>query len=257
MLVLTYPNPSVAVVTIDRPQRRNAMSRAMWTRMSELFFELASNDAVRAVVITGAGGYFCAGADITEFDALRANVERGEEYDREVTRATTAIAKIGKPTIAAISGYCIGGGMGLAQACDFRIADGSARFSIPAARLGIVYTLEECRSLVSLVGVAQAKRLLFTATRIDASEALQIGFIDQISSDAPLEAAIAFAREMIANAPLSIAGMKLILQCLVTNTADGRTSEISGAIHRALASEDYKEAIHAFKRKQKASFKGR
>jgi enoyl-CoA hydratase/carnithine racemase len=152
----------IAVVTIDRPERRNACSQAMWRGLRETFENLAADPQTRAAILTGAGGHFCAGADISEFETARHDAAAAERYEADVAECERTILDFPKPTVAAVAGYAMGGGCGLAVCCDFRVADESARFGIPAARLGIVYTMQECQALAAIVGVTQAKRILYT-----------------------------------------------------------------------------------------------
>jgi enoyl-CoA hydratase/carnithine racemase len=246
----------IATVTLDRPAKRNAVTLATWREIAQRFRAFADDPAVRVVVLTGAGGHFCAGADISEFDRVRATVEDGVVYEHAVDGCTEAIMALPKPTIAAISGYCVGGGCGLAMACDFRIADRTASFGIPAARLGIVYGPLDCRNLIALVGLARAKEILFSARRFDAIEAHRIGFVDRLADDLAADVAD-FAGALAENAPLSIAGNKLILHSVASGQLEARERDIDAALARALASADYKEAVRAFGEKRRPSFTGR
>jgi enoyl-CoA hydratase/carnithine racemase len=167
----------VATVTLERPAKRNAVTLAMWREIAARFRAFAGEPEIRVVVLSGSGGNFCAGADISEFGTTRTGVEDGAAYEHAVDGCTEAIMALPKPTIAAIAGFCVGGGCGLAMACDFRIADRTARFGIPAARLGIVYGPTDCRNLIDLVGLARAKEILFTGRRFDAAEAQRIGLV--------------------------------------------------------------------------------
>jgi enoyl-CoA hydratase/carnithine racemase len=142
------------------------------------------------------------------------------------------------------------------MACDFRLADRSARFGIPAARLGIVYGVLDSRNLLALVGLANAKRILFTARRFDAAEAARIGFVDEVVDGALEEATRAFAATLAENAPISIAGAKLILTALVTGTAAERSAEIEAATERSTESQDYREGVQAFLEKRTPRFTG-
>jgi enoyl-CoA hydratase/carnithine racemase len=245
---------AILTLALNRPQRRNALTLAMWLELRRLADDFAADDKVRAVILTGAGEHFCAGADIGEFGSNRADPAQTKAYDDAVDEACAALAGVPKPVIAAIRGFCLGGGAGVALACDFRIAAADARFGIPAARLGIVYGLAETRSLLATVGLPRAKRMLFTAERIDAEEARRIGFVDEIAAD-PLVFAREMAGKMAENAPLSIAGAKAILIGLAAGTVAPETAhELSG---RASESDDYREGRAAFLEKRAPVFRGR
>jgi enoyl-CoA hydratase/carnithine racemase len=246
----------VATVTLNRPQRRNAVTLAMWNGLGELFGRFATDDSVRAVILTGTGEHFCAGADISEFAAVRNSAESGHAYDHAVDVCSDAILHIAKPTIAAIRGFCIGGGSGLALACDFRFAAPSAVFAITAAKLSIVYGMRETQNLLALVGISNAKKILFSAERFDTDEASRIGFLDRIADD-PIAAAHDFAALLARNAPLSIAGAKTILNGLAQGTGALDFSKAHEVIERAMLSEDYREGQRAFLEKRPPVFTGR
>ncbi|HEV8032253.1 MAG TPA: enoyl-CoA hydratase-related protein [Stellaceae bacterium] len=254
---VTRPTPAVAIVTIDRPARRNACNLAAWQGLARNFRELAGERAVRLVILTGAAGHFCAGADISEFATQRADSAGGALYEREVEACYRAIQELPQPSIAAIEGSCVGGGCALALCCDFRVLRRNARFGIPAAKLGTVYTTEECRLLLSIVGIANAKRILFGGELFDAVAAAEMGFADTVVEGDPVAAAIGFGEAMGANAPLAVAGIKRILQELAYGDVKARKSQIAALIREALDSEDYREGAAAFLEKRKANFTGR
>jgi enoyl-CoA hydratase/carnithine racemase len=247
---------NVATVTLNRPQRRNAVTLAMWNGLAELFDSFAKDDAVRAVILTGAGEHFCAGADISEFGTVRNSVASGHAYDQAVDVCSDAILHIAKPTIAAIRGFCIGGGSGLVLACDFRFAAPSAVFAITAAKLSIVYGMRETQNLLALVGPSNAKKILFSAERFDTAEASRIGFLDRTAED-PVAAARDFAGVLAKNAPLSIAGAKTILNGLAQGTGALDFTKAHEVIERAMLSEDYREGQRAFMEKRAPVFTGR
>lgn len=247
----------VALVRLNRPAKRNAVRLAMWKRLTAIFRELADDDAARAVILTGSGGHFCAGADISEFDDVRSDVEAGRAYEHATEEATIAIRDWPGPTIAAISGYAMGGGCGLALACDLRVADRTARIGIPAARLGIIYSALDCGLLHRQVGLANAKRVLYSGRAFDYDEALPMGLIDiGVEADA-LGAARELALSLAANAPLSLRGSKRILEACADGTAAARAAEIESIIDGGLASADYAEGRRAFMDKRAPVFVGR
>ena len=247
----------VAVVTIDRPERRNACNQAMWRELGRLFREFAEDSAVRAVVLTGAGGHFCAGADISEFETARQDAAGAERYEADVAACERAIRDCPKPTVAAVAGYAMGGGCGLTVVCDFRIAHISARFGIPAARLGIVYTVMECQALANIVGVTNAKRILFTGEWVDAAQAAAMGLTDEVTDGDVVAAALAFVGRMAENAPLSIQGAKMTLNAIAEGEAAVREPELRAFAARAADSADYAEGRRAFMEKRKPRFSGR
>lgn len=255
-IVVRVEPSGIATVTLDRPAKRNAVTLGMWRELARVFEGFAAADDVRVVILTGGGGHFCAGADIGEFGEVRTGVEDGAAYEHAVDRCTEAIMGIAKPTIAAIAGFCVGGGCGLAMACDFRVADRSAIFAIPAARLGIVYGTPDCRNLLGLVGLSRAKEILYTARRFDVTDAYRIGFIDRLAGDLAQDVGD-LAQTLADNAPISIAGAKLVLQALAAGEAERRAPDIDGMLDRAMASADYQEGVRAFRERRRPKFTGR
>jgi len=246
----------VVEVVLDRPERKNAVTIEMWREIPRIFEELGSRAEVRAIILRGAGGNFCAGADITEFGQVRDTPEQVHDYDEAVDRCCDAITEAPKPVIAAIDGFCVGGGCGLALACDFRFAAPDATIFIPASRLGIVYGLRETQNLLALVGLSNAKRMLFAAERLDGKTAHAFGFLDEVAAD-PLKAAREFAGLLASRAPLSIAGTKQLLTGLVRGAWLDDEEGALAHIEKASQSEDYKEARAAFAEKREPVFKGR
>lgn len=255
-ILVTVEPASVAFVTLNRPKQVNAVKLSMWRDLKPILQDLQGRDDVRVIVLTGAGGNFSAGADIKEFAQNRMGAEQGLVYEHHYVAAVEAVRACAKPTIAAVTGNCMGGACALAMACDFRFADATARFAIPAAKLGVVYGLPECTLLVALVGVANAKRILYTGDPVTAAEAFRMGLVDERVEGPVTEAAVAFAMKLAANAPLSIAGSKRILNSLARGDARARVEEFLSLAEGAVKSEDYREGTLAFVEKRKPRFKG-
>ncbi|WP_338483117.1 enoyl-CoA hydratase/isomerase family protein [Streptomyces sp. SCSIO 75703] len=194
---------SVATVVVSHPARRNAMTTRMWRELPGLLDALAADPGVRALVLTGEGATFCAGADIT---TLR---DGAEEAQALAVRAEEALAAFPGPTLAAIRGHCVGGGAQLAAACDLRFAEEGALFGVTPAKLGVVYPASATRRLVALVGPATAKYLLFSGELIDAGRALRTGLIDEVLPAGELAARVdAFARTLVSRSRLTQAAAK-------------------------------------------------
>lgn len=271
----------IAVVTLNRPSNRNAMTYAMWKAIPAIFGALERNAEVRAVILTGAGEDFCSGADIPEFETVRADVAQATAYEVAVDACCDAILGICKPTIALARGYCLGGGAHLAMSCDFRYAAEKAVFGIPAARLSIVYGVKGTRKLLSLVGLTNAKRVLFGAQRFNAQEALRIGFADWVAqappgpapsflnrlmgtvpassapAPDPMAEARRFAQSLAENAPLSIGGAKYLLNGMAMGTGALDLVQAEALIAQAAGSHDYREGRSAFAEKRPPKFLAR
>jgi enoyl-CoA hydratase/carnithine racemase len=246
---------SVAAVIISRPSQRNCMTLAMWRSMAAHFEELGRDPEVRAIILTGAGGDFSAGADVSEFPAVRANARQNAEYQAAVDACSDTVEAVAKPVIAAIKGYCLGGACHMALACDFRFADSTAQIGVPGALLSIVYGVRSTQRLLALAGLSNAKRLLFSGERLDAAEALSMGLIDAEMED-PLGAALSFAEDVACNAPLSIAGAKAILNGLSMGPGALDPGAAQRHIDRACTSADYAEGQKAFAEKRRPVFRG-
>ncbi len=247
---------AIAIVTLCRSDKRNAVSLAMWQQLASEFKSLANERSVRTIILTGAGEHFCAGADIAEFRSTRHDAQQCHDYDQAVDAATQRIMDSPAATIATISGTCFGGGCSLAMACDFRIADRNSVFRIPAARLGIVYGATDTRNLLQLVGASHAKHILFSAAPFNAATALDIGFIDRVADDSAMQAAQEFAAEIVANAPASVVGAKAILLSLCVDI-DAETKHLAQQLQsQAARSDDYREGVAAFLEKRKPHFTG-
>lgn len=236
---------ALARLVIDRAARKNAFTQQMWEALPELLGQAMAHTAVRVLILQSAApGTFSAGADITELATSAGDPAWGARNRAAIRRAQTELARAPKPTIALIEGSCVGGGCGLAMACDIRIASPAARFGIPAAKLGLIYSLHDTRLLVELVGAGQAKRLLFSGQIIDAPEAARIGLVDIVASDAAA-AATALANDIAAVSPRSAATMKSIIRRIQDGQSDDDEQTLE-AFAAAFASTDFEEAMRAF-----------
>ena len=232
---------SVATVVIRHPAKRNAMTAAMWRALPPLLAELAANPQVRALVLTGEGATFCAGADIS---TLRGSPAEAQGLS---VAAEEALAAFPKPTLAAVRGHCVGGGAQLAAACDLRLAEEGALFGVTPAKLGIVYPASSTRRLVSLVGPATAKYLLFTAELIDAGRALRTGFVDEVLPEGELDKRVAeLTRILVARSQLTQAAAK--------EFANGRTDRDAYWTEQAHGSGDTAEGVAAFLERREPRF---
>jgi enoyl-CoA hydratase/carnithine racemase len=244
---------AIARLLIDRPARRNAMNQAMWEEMPRLVGTAMADDAVRVLILASAApGLFCAGADIDEFARCSADADWRVANQTAIRSTQYALAHAEKPVIAAIDGDCVGGGCGLAIACDLRIAAPAARIGITPAKLGIVYSLFDTKLLVDLVGPARAKRILFTGALHDAPGALAIGLIDEIAPD-PRAAADMLARAIAANAQHSVRSAKAIIRRILDGQADDDATTLA-LFRDAFARPDFNEGVTAFREKRRPDF---
>ncbi|MBI4560617.1 MAG: enoyl-CoA hydratase/isomerase family protein [Candidatus Rokubacteria bacterium] len=257
--ILLQRDGAIATVVFNRPGMRNAISLAMWREIARVADGLGKDESVRAVVFRGAGTEaFASGADISEFKEVRKDVATAQAYNTETEAAYRAVRRCPKPTVAMIYGFCMGGGMALAMACDLRFAAEGAKFGIPAGRLGIVYGLESTRQLVDLVGPAYAKDILVSARTIEAQEAFAIGFVNRLLPVPELEPyTYEYLRKVAANAPLSVRGAKLIIEAVLEDGGVSRQAEIRRLGLEAFESDDYKEGTRAFLEKRLPRFQGR
>ncbi|MFJ9707701.1 enoyl-CoA hydratase/isomerase family protein [Streptomyces sp. NPDC101234] len=232
---------AVATVVISNPAKRNAMTAAMWRALPPLLDDLSADPAVRALVLTGEGGTFCAGADISTLQRSPADAQG------LAVAAEEALAAFPKPTLAAVRGHCVGGGSQLAAACDLRFAQEGALFGVTPARLGIVYPASSTRRLVSLVGPATTKYLLFSAELIDAERALRTGLVDEVLPEGDLDGRVAeFTAVLVARSQLTQAAAK--------EFANGRTDRDDHWTEQARGSGDTAEGVAAFLERRQARF---
>jgi enoyl-CoA hydratase len=257
--ILIQQDGNVATVVFNRAEVRNAISLAMWGEIAEITQRLAEDDSVRAILFRGAGEKaFASGADISEFQENRKDKATAVAYNKTVETAEAAIRHCGKPTIAMIYGFCMGGGMAIAMACDLRFAATGSRFGIPAARLGIIYDFDSVHQLVGLVGPGYAKDILFSARSLDAEEAFRIGLIQRLLPAAELEShTLDYLKVVAANAPLSVRGAKAQVAAIFEGATEAHRDQMQTARLETFDSEDYKEGTRAFLEKRPPRFIGR
>jgi enoyl-CoA hydratase/carnithine racemase len=229
----------------------------MWEAMPKVLADFGADDAIRAVVLTGAGDKaFVSGADISQFEKERSTAETVAHYDAVGEKAQAALKNFDKPVIAMIRGYCIGGGLNIANLCDLRIAADDARFGIPAAKMGLGYRAGSMKTLVDIVGPAFALEIMITARQFSAEEALRMGLVHKVVPVPGLEAATRQYSEMIAaNAPLTMRAAKRIIREVGAARYDAAACQ--AWVKECFDSEDYREGRRAFMEKRKPLFKGR
>jgi enoyl-CoA hydratase/carnithine racemase len=244
----------VSTLVIDRPEKRNAISQAMWRRFPDLIAEIEQNPDIRVLIVTGRGACFAAGADIGEFETAYATRESAAAYLADMARAQNAIMRCAKPTIAMIRGPCVGAGCGIALSCDMRYVDPTARFGITPAKLGMIYTLADTKRLVDAVGFAAAHEILLSGGLIDAIEAERIGLVNRVLPVDDLEPLTrGLAGRIAANARTSLTGVKAILGMIRAGAADD--DDASRALFLdALAQDDFIEGSAAFREKRPPRF---
>ncbi|WP_238913263.1 enoyl-CoA hydratase [Achromobacter insolitus] len=248
----------VATLTVCHPERRNAMTLAMWQQLATALRELEGT-GVRVLVLTGAGARaFVSGADISEFDQARDGEAAVAGYNQAVAQAQRMLAEFSAPTVALIQGACMGGGIGLALACDLRYASASARFRMPAARLGLGYSLADMRRLVDVVGAASAFDLFYTARILDAEQAERRGLVhERYADDDFARQTQARVRGIAANAPLSLRAAKAAILATMNPPAPAGTEAIDALVRQCFDSADYAEGRRAFAEKRDPVFLGR
>jgi len=246
-------------IRFNNPAKHNALSVDMWEAVPPLLRLAQEDDRVRLVVFSGAGEKaFMSGADISQFEDMRAAREAVSRYEAMAEEALMGIYDFPKPTLACIRGYCIGGGVNVAISCDIRVASTDSVFAIPAARLGLGYRYSAMKNLVDLIGPGAAKDLFFTARRIDASEAKSLGLVSRICAPETLDAMLGeYTSALADNAPLTVAAAKAIMREILKPSPEVDMALCASLIRGCFESADYTEGRSAFMQKRKPVFTGR
>lgn len=257
--MLAEKDGSIGWITFNNPARRNAVSMVMWEALLDIVRHFEEDDAILVIVLKGAGDKaFVSGADISEFGEKRSSPETIRIYSEASEKTTEALKHVGKPTIAMIRGFCIGGGVSLAMSCDMRIAAEGAKFGVPAAKLGLGYEFKGVRKLVDVVGPTFAKEIFFTARQFTAEEALTMGLINRMVPEGRLEAYVReYAETIAANAPLTVSSIKTIVDEVMKDESERDMALCQQVVDRCFNSKDYVEGRTAFMEKRKPNFKGR
>ena len=244
----------IGEIVLNQPDKRNAISAAMWAALSTAIGEAEKDADASLIVIRGEGEHFAAGADISEFERVYETPASAERYTRTMLTALEALARCSKPTLAAIRGACVGGGCSVALACDFRFADETARFGITPGKLGLVYPLADTRRLVSAVGESNAKDLLMSGRLIPAEQALAIGLCDRVEGKVTLSATVsAFANELADVSRASLRATKEMFAFLKEGAAD-QDQRAMELLVRSFGGADFSEGYRAFLEKRKPDF---
>jgi enoyl-CoA hydratase/carnithine racemase len=257
--MLSRKDGHIGTMIFNNPERHNAVSFEMWEKVGTILEDFRADPDIRVVVLTGAGGKaFVSGADISKFGDERGTLEAQNKYNATTERIYTAVANFPKPTIAMIRGFCIGGGLGLAIACDLRFATAGSKFALPAAKLGIGYGYLGLERFVSTIGPSQTKDIFYSARQLDAAEALQIGLINRVIPDAELEAVTsAYAQTVAGNAPLTVTAVKHITTEILKPESQRDVASCKRAVEACFTSADFIEGRTAFMEKRKPRFQGK
>ncbi len=250
---------AVGHLVFNNPAKLNAVSLDMWEAFCAILNDYEKDPEVRCVVVSGAGGKaFVSGADISKFENERANAEAQVRYDAISRQGYEGLYNFPKPTIAKITGYCIGGGMNLAACCDMRFCNEGARFGVPAAKLGLGYGFTRIERLSHIIGLPRAMEFLFTARQYSAKEAFDMGLVNGVAPDAEVDALVARTTDAIAqNAPFTMALAKAAAREIAKPESQQDHKKLEKMAKACFDSEDYKEGRRAFMEKRKPTFKGR
>ena len=257
--IIVNKSNGVGWIILNQPDKKNAISFEMWEAIPHITEQFSEDDDVRVVILRGQGGQaFSSGADISQFEEKRSSKSTTDRYNMTVKAAVAALDQLAKPLIAMIQGYCLGGGASVAIHCDIRIAADNAVFAIPVARLGLAYRWEDIYPLVQLIGPSFTRELLYTGSRFNAKEAIQMGLVNRVVPVAELESYVTeYAARIAANAPLTIHSANRTVAEALKDPEQRDLAEIETLAARCFDSDDYREGRQAFSEKRNPRFKGR
>ena len=244
----------IGQIILNQPRKRNALTARMWDLLTEHLAAAAADPKLKALVITGAGKHFAAGADISEFSTHYATPETSAQASRKISAALDAVANFPRPTIAKIRGACVGGGAGIALSCDMRFSDNSSKFGVTPAKLGLVYPFADVRRLVQAVGLSKAKDMLFSGRIILADEAASIGLIDKLAEPDALDQMV---REYTLGLCETSKESVLVMKQMFMAIAEGQREDsplTEKWFLEAFSSDDFEEGYQAFLEKRKPIF---
>jgi enoyl-CoA hydratase/carnithine racemase len=257
--MLAHVEDGVGWITFNQPNKRNAVSLAMWQAIPEIIEYFAGSDEVRVVVLKGSGDKaFVSGADISEFEEVRNTPEQVEIYEAATGAANFALKSLEKPLIAMIRGFCIGGGMAIALTADLRVTADDGQFGVPAAKLGLGYGYGGIKELMNIVGPSFAKEIFFTGGRFSAADAETMGLVNRVVPVDELEALVTSLATTIAeNAPMTVKAAKAAINEGTKNPDERELDLVAVMVEACFNSEDYKEGRRAFMEKRKPEFQGK
>lgn len=257
--ILVSVSEGIGSLVINNPEKHNAFSIEMSLAAADAIERFSTDSSVRVIVISGAGERsFVSGGDISKFEQSRATPDQVADYARKQARFRDVLRGVGKPTVAKIRGYCLGGGLTIALNCDLRFCADDAQFGVPAARLGLPYGIDPITQIVRIVGPAVAKDIMFSGRRLDAAEALRVGLVNQVLPARELDAFVGkYASTLVKNAPLTIVASKRIIDEAVKDAAMRDAARCEEAVDACFRSEDYIEGRRAFMEKRRPTFTGK
>jgi enoyl-CoA hydratase/carnithine racemase len=249
-----YHTKHIAWIEFSNPKKRNALSLQMWKNLPQVIKKLKNDKNLRVLIVRGEGDSFSAGGDISEFKAVFATPNSSYDFSKSINKAFNALVHFPRPTIAMIKGGAVGGGCGLALACDIRIASENAYLAVTPAKLGIIYPFSEIKRLVATVGISKAKDMLFSARIIKADEAKKLSMLNHVFSTKELEMkTLEYAALLANNSPNSL----MIIKEIISEIENGKikaSPTINEKINNAFDSEDFRIGYEAFLKKIKPIF---